>query len=294
MFEGFDLRYVDVSDQVRLRTRVGGQGPAVVLLHGHPRTHTTWHRVAPALAAAGHTVVCPDLRGYGGSTCPPPVPDHRQASKREMARDIVNLMTYLGHEQFAVVGHDRGSYVAFRLAMEHPHRVTRAALIDCVPIGEALARTDARFARAWWHWFFFAQPSKPEQAILADPDAWYGAGPELEALMGAQNYADWYAAIHEPAVITGMLEDYRAGLGPDRSADDADRAAGRRLACPTLILWTSRDDMEQLYGDLLTIWRRWATDIRGKPIDSGHHVAEEAPEALTAALTSFLVPLRDG
>jgi haloacetate dehalogenase len=288
MFEGFDLRYVEVADHVRVRTRVGGRGPAVVLLHGHPRTHTTWHRVAPLLAAAGHSVVCPDLRGYGGSTCPPPAADHRQASKREMARDIVRLMTHLNHERFAVVGHDRGSHVAFRLAMDHPHRVTHAALIDCIPIGEALARTDARFAQAWWHWFFFAQPRKPEQAILADPDAWYGAGPEVEVRMGAENYADWRTAIHEPTVITGMLEDYRAGLGPDRADDDADRAAGRQLTCPTLLIWSTRDDIEQLYGDPLAVWRPWATNTRGQAIDSGHHVAEEAPEALSSALVNFL------
>jgi haloacetate dehalogenase len=290
MFEGFDLRHVQVSDQVRLRTRVGGSGSAVVLLHGHPRTHTTWHRVAPQLAAAGHTVVCPDLRGYGCSTSPAPEPDHRQASKRAMAGDILSLMTDLGHERFAAVGHDRGSYVAFRLAMDHPDRVAGAALIDCVPIGEALARTDARFAQAWWHWFFFAQPRKPEQAILADPDAWYGAGPELEFRMGEENYADWQAAIHDPAVITGMLEDYRAGLGPDRDADDADRAAGRRLTCPTLVVWSTRDDMEQLYGDPLDVWRPWAADLRGRPVDSGHHVAEEAPEELAAALADFFAP----
>ena len=160
-----------------------------------------------------------------------------------MAGDIRLLMSHLGHERFAVVGHDRGSYVAFRLAMDHPAVVSRLVLLDCVPIGEALARADAHFAQAWWHWFFFAQPHKPERAILADPDAWYGAGSELEARMGSQNYADWRAAAHDPAVVTAMLEDYRAGLGPDRADDEADRAAGRRLACPTLLLWSARDDL---------------------------------------------------
>jgi haloacetate dehalogenase len=288
VFEGFDLRNIDVADHVRLRVRVGGQGPPVVLLHGHPRTHTTWHRVAPQLVSAGYTLVCPDLRGYGRSTCPPSRPDHAQASKREMAGDVLTLMASLGHERFAVVGHDRGSYVAFRLAMDHPDVVSRLVLIDCVPIGEALARADATFASAWWHWFFYAQRDKPEQAIMADPDAWYGAGPELEARMGAENYADWRAAVHDRVVVTGMLEDYRAGLGPDRVADDADRAAGRQLTCPTLVLWSTRDDLEQLYGDVLAVWRRWARDVRAQPIESGHHVAEEAPDALTDALTGFL------
>ena len=292
MFEGFDLSFVDVADDVRLRVRAGGEGPPVLLLHGHPRTHTTWHRVAPWLVEAGHTVVCPDLRGYGRSTSPPPQPGHEQASKRAMAADVLTLMTSLGHDRFAVVGHDRGSYVAFRLAMDHPEAVSRLALIDSVPIGEALTRADAAFAAAWWHWFFYAQPDKPERAILTDPDAWYGAGPELEASMGAENYADWRDAVHDPSVVTAMLEDYRAGLGPDRAADDADRDAGPMLACPTLVLWSTRDDMEQLYGDVLAVWRPWARDVQGQPVESGHHVAEEAPDVLAGALAAFLEPAR--
>jgi haloacetate dehalogenase len=133
VFNGFSLKKVDVAPDVRLRVRVGGQGPAVVLLHGHPRTHTTWHRLAPRLVEAGFRLVCPDLRGYGESTAPPPEPDHAQASKRAMASDIVTLMSPLGLHRFAVVGHDRGSYVAFRLAMDHPDAVTRLAVLDSVP-----------------------------------------------------------------------------------------------------------------------------------------------------------------
>jgi haloacetate dehalogenase len=288
VFEGFAVRWVDVDDGVRLRVRVGGDGPPVVLLHGHPRTHTTWHAVAPLLVAAGHTVVCPDLRGYGRSSAPPPRIDHAQASKRALAADVLELMRRLGHERFAVVGHDRGSYVAFRLAMDHPEAVSRLAVLDSVPIGEALARADAHFAAAWWHWFFFAQPGVPERVITADPDAWYGTGPERAAGMGEGNYADYLAAIRDPAVVRAMLEDYRAGLGVDREADDADRAAGRRLACPTLVGWSTDDDMEELYGDVLAVWRTWASDLRGVAITSGHHMAEQAPDQVVAALTAFL------
>ncbi len=284
-FEGFALGQVDVGDGIALRVRSGGEGPPVVLLHGHPRTHTTWHRVAPALAAAGHTVVCPDLRGYGRSSKPAPQPGHAQASKRAMARDVRALLHEFGHERFAVVGHDRGSYVAMRLAIDHQHAVTRLVVLDSIPIVEALERTDARFATAWWHWFFFAQSDKPERAILADPDAWYGVDAET---MGAGNHADFRAAIHDPDTVRAMLEDYRAGLGVDRSADEADRAAGRRITCPTLVLWSSRDDLEDLHGDVLAIWRAWADDLDGGPIDSGHHVAEENPGELTARLLSFL------
>ena len=290
MFDGFSLRWFDIEPGVRLRVRVGGDGPPVVLLHGHPRTHTTWHAVAPLLLEAGHTVVCPDLRGYGRSTAPPPRVDHAQASKRAMAGDVLALMRRLGHERFAVVGHDRGSYVAFRLAMDHPEAVDRLAVLDSVPIGEALARADARFAAAWWHWFFFAQPDIPERVITADPQAWYRAGPERAAVMGEDNYADHLAAIGDPAVVRAMVEDYRAGLGVDRAADDADLAAGRRLVRPTLVAWSTGDDMVDLYGDVLAVWRPWAADLRGAAIDSGHHMAEEAPDQLARVLITFLDP----
>lgn len=285
MFDGFTEDRIAVGDNVELRVRIGGSGPPVVLLHGHPRTHTTWYRVAPALAQAGHLVVCPDLRGYGESTKPPSSPDHRAHSKRASAADIVALMNRLGLQRFSVVGHDRGSYVAMRLALDHPDSVDRLALLDCVPIGEALARADTRFATAWWHWFFFAQPEKPERAILADPDAWYGGDPDK---MGAENYADFRRAIHNPDTVHAMLEDYRAGLGVDRAADDADMAAGRRIVCPTMVLWSSRDDLEDLYGDVLEIWRSWTVELTGGSIESGHHMAEEAPAELAARLREFL------
>jgi haloacetate dehalogenase len=289
-FAGFAERRVDVGGGVVLRLRTGGAGPPVVLLHGHPRTHTTWHRVAPLLAAAGHTVVCPDLRGYGRSSVVPTTEDHSPYSKRAMAGDVVALMRHLGHERFAVVGHDRGSYVALRTALDHPQAVTHLAVLDCIPIVEHLDRADARFAAAWWHWFFFAQPEKPERAVNADPEAWYGSlSPGRAAAMGEENHADHLAAIRDPATVHAMIEDYRAGLGVDRDAEEADRSAGRRVTCPTLVLWSARDDLEQLHGDPRLIWARWTTDLRGGGrIDSGHHMAEEAPEDLAAALLPFL------
>jgi haloacetate dehalogenase len=284
MFEGFTLEHVDVGDVV-LRVRHGGSGPPVLLLHGHPRTHTTWHRVAPLLAAE-RTVVCPDLRGYGESSKPPTTPDHEPYSKRAMAGDCVALMRSLGHEQFAVVGHDRGAYVALRAALDHPDAVERLVVLDAVPIAEALARCDARFAASWWHWFFFGQTDKPaERVISADPEAWYRSDREL---MGAENYADYLRAIHNPATVHAMVEDYRAGLGIDRDHDDEDRRSGRKLTCPVLVAWAARDDLEELYGDPLDVWRAWADDLRGARIESGHHMAEEAPEALVAELRSFL------
>jgi haloacetate dehalogenase len=280
MFENFALEHVDVGE-VTLRVRHGGEGPPIVLLHGHPRTHVTWHRVAAALAA-GHTVVCPDLRGYGRST----TPVSRDYSKRAMAADIRILMGRLGHDRFAVAGHDRGCYVAMRTALDHPDAVTHLAVLDGIPIGEALARADARFAQRWWHWFFLGQTEKPAEDIInADPDAWYRITPEH---MGEEAYADVRDAIGDPETVRAMVSDYRAGLREDRAADDADAAAGRRITCPTLFAWSTRDDMVELYGDPLAIWRRWADDVVGVPIESGHHMAEENPQAVTAALRALL------
>jgi haloacetate dehalogenase len=285
MFEGFNAEHVDVGD-VTLRVRYGGTGAPVVLLHGHPRTHTTWHEVAPRLAQR-HFVVTPDLRGYGGSTLPPDEPDHAQSSKRAMAGDVVRLMAHLGHDRFAVIGHDRGALVAFRTAMDHPEAVSQLVVMDGLPIVEQLGRTDATFALAYWHWWFLAQTDKPaERVICADPDAWYRIGDP--AALGAGNHADLSAAIHNPAVVHGMCEDYRAGLSVDRDHEEADRAAGRQVACPTLLLESAHDDLD-IHGDPAAIWAPWlARPLSHRVIDSGHHQAEEAPSSVAEALLSFL------
>jgi haloacetate dehalogenase len=285
MFEGFQLAHVDVGD-VRLRVRHGGTGPAVLLVHGHPRTHTTWHRVAPVLVEAGFSVVCPDLRGYGESTTLPDQPDHSQASKRAMAADLAELMTAFGHQCFHTVGHDRGSYVAQRLALDHPDRVDRLVILGSVPIGEALARCDSRFATAWWHWFFMGQSNAmAERLIAADVEAWYRLD---RALMGDENYADVAAAVSRPAVQHAMCEDYRAGLGVDRDADDEDRHAAKQIRQRVLVVWGAKDDVSALYDDDIPgVWRAWASHVEAVSVDSGHHIAEEAPDELAEALIGF-------
>lgn len=291
MFEGFTLDHVDVGD-VTLRVRHGGSGPPVLLLHGHPRTHATWHRVAPRLAET-HTVVCPDLRGYGQSTKPPTTEDHAPYSKRAMAADVLRLMGGLGHDRFTVAGHDRGCYVAFRVAMDHPDHVDAFVPMDGVPIGTALARADARFARMWWHWFFLGNPeARAEQVISRDPDWWYRVE-DKRAQMDGEAWADFAAAVRNPETVHAMCEDYRAGLTVDRAADDDDLAAGRTIAAPTLVVWSARDDMEELYGDPVKVWRQWATSVvGGARIDCGHHIAEEAPEQLVEALLPFLAQVQ--
>lgn len=285
IFEGFELASVAVDDEVTLRVRSAGSGTPVVLLHGHPRTHTTWHRVAPLLLESGYRVVCPDLRGYGQSSTPEPDGDHSTYSDRSMAGDVVTLMGSLGHERFAVVGHDRGSYVAYRTALDHPATVTRLAVLDGVPIVEALERADARFAELWWHWFFFSS-AQAVRVINADPMAWYRPD---RLSMGEENYQDMVRAITQPSTVRAMVEDYRAGLHVDRQADEADRQAGRQIACPVLVAWSRDDDMGLLYGDPARIWTPWCTEpVRSAVIDSGHHMAEEAPEQLAAVLVDFL------
>ncbi|MEU9367577.1 alpha/beta hydrolase [Streptomyces avermitilis] len=290
MFEAFEEAQLDVGE-ASVFVRFGGEGPPVVLLHGHPRTSATWHRVAPRLVEAGHTVVCPDLRGYGRSRGPQFTADHAGYSKRAVAGDVVAVMRHLGHRRFALAGHDRGGSVALRLALDHPDAVSRVAFLDCLPLTEHLSRMTTEFATQWWHWFFFAQPGIPERVITADPDSWYRGDPDA---MGRENYDEWRQAIRNPDVVRAMLEDYRAGLTVDRQHEEADRDAGTRIACPTLILWSLQDDLEDLYGDPVAIWRRWATDVRGRGIDSGHHVAEQAPEVLASALTDFLQPHSPG
>src|SRR4051812_49127247 len=285
MFDGFPLERVRLGE-VTVRFRYGGAGMPVVLLHGHPRTHTTWHAVAPRLAER-HLVVLPDLRGYGGSTLPPDAPGHAQSAKREMAGDVVRLMAHLGHDRFAVVGHDRGSLVAFRTAMDHPEAVSHLVVMDGLPVVEHLERTDATFARAWWHWWFLGQTEKPaERVINADPDAWYRT-PDPD-VMGAGNHADLWAALRDPAVVHGMCEDYRAGLDIDRAHEEADRAAGRQVQCPAMLLESAQDDLD-IHGDPAGIWAPWlARPLRHQLIDSGHHQAEEAPGPVAAALLDFL------
>jgi haloacetate dehalogenase len=285
MFDDFTLERRRIGE-VTLRFRHGGTGTPVVLIHGHPRTHLTWHAVADLLAPK-HSVVCADLRGYGESSLPPDEPGHAQSSKRAMAWDVVGLMRSLGHERFAVVGHDRGGLVALRTALDHPDTVTALVVMDALPVVEHLERTTAEFAAAWWHWWFLGQTAKPaERVICADPDAWYQT-PAAEA-MGMENHADAWRAFRNPDVVHGMCEDYRAGLTIDRAHEEDDRAVGRMVQCPMMLLEAADDDLD-LHGDPARIWAPWASGpVDRRIIPSGHHQAEEAPRDVADAILDFL------
>ncbi len=281
MFEGFDLSMIDTGEAI-IRVRHGGSGPPLLLLHGHPQTHVMWHEIAPRLSQ-DFTVVATDLRGYGDSSKPSTTRDHAPYSKRAMARDQVEVMRQLGFERFFVAGHDRGGRCAYRMALDHPERVLKLAVLDIVPTGEAFRRADMAFGLGFWHWFFLAQPyDLPERMISADPDAFYLRRRDLFA---PEALDDYLRCIRNPDTIHAMCEDYRAGATIDFALDEADRSK-KRIECPVLVLWSRRGELEQWY-DVLAIWRDWADDVRGRSLDCGHYLAEEAPDETYTELHAF-------
>jgi haloacetate dehalogenase len=290
MFDGFESRDVTV-DGVAVHAMVGGSGPPVLLLHGYPQTHVMWHRVAPVLARH-HTVVAPDLRGYGDSAKPAGEPDHANYSKRSMAADQVGLMGTLGFGRFAVVGHDRGARVAHRMCLDHPERVTRVAVLDIVPTRHMFATTDRVFAHGYYHWFFLAQlPDLPERLIGADPEYYLhhklGQWSAQDATFTPEAVAEYVRCFSDPASIHGSCEDYRAAATIDLEHDEADAAAGRRVDSPLLALWGAQGFVGRHY-DVKSIWHDYATNVSGTSVDCGHFLAEEAPGATTRLLTDFL------
>ena len=287
MFAGFRLETIDTGE-VRIRARVGGNGPPLLLLHGNPQTHVMWHKVAPALAER-FTVVATDLRGYGMSSKPPSTADHQPYSKRVMALDQLAVMRHLGAERFFVCGHDRGGRVGYRMALDHPEAVLKLAVLDIIPTGEAFDRVDREFGLALYHWFFLAQPSPlPERLIGADPDwfwRWHTTrGPD--DVFADEAVADYLACFRDPETIRGICEDYRAGATIDCEHDRANQEAGQRIQCPLLVLWGARAKLEAWY-DVLAVWRGWATDVRGRALACGHYLAEELPEETADELARF-------
>jgi haloacetate dehalogenase len=286
MFPGFARQHIPTR-ATEIHLRLGGSGPPVLLLHGYPQTHVAWHKVAPHLAES-FTVVVPDLRGYGDSAAPAPDAHHVVYSKRAMAQDLVDVMTTLGFEQFGLAGHDRGGRVAYRLALDHPTRVRGLAVCDMVPTLDEAERTDWRLALSTYHWFFLAQPAPlPETLIGYAPDfylqhtlhSWAG---NLEAI-APEAMAEYVRCFRRPTMIRAACEDYRAGLSVDLADDRADREAGKRLCCPVLAIWGTQSQS----ADLVEMWRRWADEVQGLPLDSGHFVMEEAPEEVARALAQF-------
>jgi haloacetate dehalogenase len=293
MFEGFEQKYVD-TERGKIFARVGGSGSPVLLLHGYPQSHVMWHAVADELASE-HTVIVADLPGYGSSFRPPTTDDHSAYSKRQISIDLVDMMHNLGHDQFAVAGHDRGGRVAYRMALDSPDRVTAAAVFDVVPTAEVWQRADAPLALTYWHWAFLAQPAPlPEALIDANPSAFFdlhvralGLGrrpgrypPEL--------MATYRALLDDPTVVEGICEDYRAGAGIDCLHDETDLNAGNSISCPVLVLWSAGGALPKLYGDVLAVWQPWAADLRGHALDASHFLVEDEPEQVAHELRELL------
>ena len=296
LFPGFAHHRTRVDDDVEIDALVGGAGSPLLLLHGHPQTRAIWHKVAASLALR-HTVVLADLRGYGDSSKPAGLPDHANYSKRVMARDQVRVMQALGFERFDVLAHDRGARVAHRLAADHPERVGRMALLDVAPTLAMYEQASRAFATAYWHWFFLIQPAPlPERLIEADPAAYVrevvgrrGAG---LAPFDDRALAEYDRCMALPGAAHGVCEDYRAAAGIDLVHDRADRAAGRRMETPTLVLW-GRDGVIQSCFRPLEEWRLVASDVRGEALPCGHYIAEEAPTLLLEHVDTFMRAAKD-
>ncbi len=288
MLDGFQQdRITTTGAEINLRR--AGEGPPLLLLHGYPQTHVMWHKIAPALAER-FTVVLTDLRGYGDSAKPPGGDNHEAYSKRAMAQDQVEVMTALGFDSFAVAGHDRGARVGHRLALDHPERVSKLALLDIAPTLAMYERTDMAFASAYYHWFFLIQPyDLPERLIGADPDFYLekkiGKWSQNPGAFTAAALAEYKRCFRDPATIHATCEDYRAAAGIDLEHDRAD--LGRKLACPVLALWGAKGVIERSYP-VLEIWRERVRDLRGKALPCGHFLAEEAPTETVAELLNFL------
>ncbi|MBI6912127.1 alpha/beta fold hydrolase [Pseudomonas palleroniana] len=290
MFAGFQKDQCHVNG-VSISYRKGGSGPGLLLLHGHPQTHVIWHKVAEQLAAH-FTVVAADLRGYGDSSKPPANALHTNYSKREMARDSVELMRTLGFDSFSVLAHDRGARVAHRLALDHPRSVQRMVLLDIAPTLSMYAQTDEAFARAYWHWFFLIRPAPlPEALIESNPELY------LRSVMGSRSaglkpftdaaFAEYLRCLSLPGSATGICEDYRASAGIDLAHDKADIDAGNQLNLPLLVLWGAEGTVGRCFEPLKE-WQQVATDVRGKALPAGHYLAEEVPELLLDEVLTFL------
>ncbi len=275
---------------VQLHSRVAGEGPPLLLLHGHPQSMAMWHRVAPELAQT-HRVVLMDLRGYGDSSRPAADPEHLNHSKREMALDAIAVMQQHGFDRFDVLAHDRGARVAHRLAMDHPQAVQRLMLLDIAPTLAMYEQTSESFARAYWHWFFLIQPSPLPEALLNAGPAQY-----VRSVMGSRHaglaafapeaLAEYVRCAELPGTSVSICEDYRASATIDLEHDRADVAAGRKLTQPLRVLWGEYGAVARCF-DVLSLWQERAMDVSGHALPCGHYLAEELPAQVMAEAQTF-------
>ena len=290
MFADFERTSQPVNG-INIHYRIGGAGPPLLLLHGHPQTHVMWHKVAGQLTEH-FTVVAADLRGYGDSDKPPASEKNHPYSKREMARDQISLMGSLGFSRFDILAHDRGARVSHRLALDHPGAVNRMILLDIAPTLSMYEQTTEEFARAYWHWFFLIRPAPlPETLITADPENYLRT--MLFRLSAGGNpftgeaIAEYLRCLRLPGTAAGNCEDYRASAGIDLEHDRQDRAAGNRITCPLLVLWGTEGVIGKLFNPLQE-WEKVADDVQGAGLPSGHFIPEEIPGILLEHVLNFL------
>jgi len=293
MLDGFEVGKIETGDTT-IFVRRSGMGSPLLLLHGFPQTHLMWRSVAPLLAN-DFAVICADLRGYGGSACPVSTSDHAPYAKRAMAQDMVVVMERLGFQHFSVAGHDRGGRVAYRMALDHPSRIDRLAVLDIVPTAAAWDRADATFALGFWPWSLLAQPEPLPERVLAAAheaivDAALSGWGSPAAVFPAEVRAAYVDALRDPAHVHAICEEYRAAATLDRAHDKADSLEGRRIACPLLALWSAHGPLHTWYaeaGGPIALWQAWSDDVQGHPLNAGHFFPEEAPEHTTEALDRF-------
>ena len=267
----------------------GGTGSPLLLIHGYPQTHVIWHKVAPLLAQHFH-VICPDLRGYGDSSMPASTADHAPYSKRAMAEDMAELMAQLGYDKFFVAGHDRGARVTHRLALDYPHKILKACVMDIMPTRYMFDKTDQNFATGYYHWFFLIQPDGlPEKMIGADPTYYLTeklkrwSAPEM--VFSAEVVAEYIRCFSRPEAIHASCEDYRAAATIDLEHDAADE--NKKIEAPLLVLWGLKGFINRTYK-VLDIWSDYGACVTGKVLDCGHSLPEEAPNDVSKELLAFL------
>ena len=285
----FESSIVEVSGNTVFMRRYG-KGPAILLVHGFPRTSLMWRFVAPQLAE-NHTVICADLRAYGRSGIPASTDDHFPYSKRAMAQELVELMVKLDFPRFTLIGHDRGGRVSYRMALDHPQNVERLVVFDVIPIFEAWNRSDARFAQTYWPWILFSQKQPlPETYLLGAPEAVFH-NPFGQGSFAPGILEEYLSTYRDPARVHGICEEYRAAATIDVEHDRADKEASKRIECPMLHLWAEGGPLDTLYakdGGPLGIWRQWAPQAQGQAMKGGHFFPEENPDDTVAVVKRFL------
>jgi haloacetate dehalogenase len=285
----FETSQVEVSGNT-IFVRRYGKGPAILMVHGFPRTSLMWRFLAPKLSE-NHTVICVDLRAYGRSGIPSSTDDHFPYSKRAMAKELVEVMSKLGFRTFTLIGHDRGGRVSYRMALDHPMNVERLAVFDVIPIFEAWSRADARFAQTYWPWILLSQSAPlPESYLLGAPEAVFHC-PFGQGSFGPEILEEYASTYHDQGRVHGICEEYRAAATIDVEHDRADKEASKRIECPMLHLWAERGPLDAFYakdGGPLGIWRQWAPQAQGQAMKGGHFFPEENPDDTAVLVNRFL------